>query len=204
MSCFPVRGVFPMGGRRTPPLPYDAEVEYLESTGTQYIDTGINLRSALHFALTIVVARSVSENSMIMGAYKDDSSRPKFQFFVRDTNTWGSINNTSWNTRTYTGFVVEGPVQTSQTYNITFDTNANASDWDIWLFARHNDRNVPLMFDGLRMYSLAITKSGESVADFQPVRVGSGSSAVGYLYDRVSGQLFGNAGTGAFTIGPDK
>ena len=30
------------------------------------------------------------------------------------------------------------------------------------------------------------------------------ADAVGYLFDRVSGQLFGNAGTGAFTIGPDK
>lgn len=26
----------------------------------------------------------------------------------------------------------------------------------------------------------------------------------GAMYDRVSGQLFRNAGTGAFTIGPDK
>ena len=42
------------------------------------------------------------------------------------------------------------------------------------------------------------------VRDFIPVRVGSGSSAVGYLYDRVSGELFGNAGTGEFLIGPDK
>jgi hypothetical protein len=192
-----------MGGRRVT-LPYDAEVEYLESTGTQYIDTGINRRSALHFALPIVIARSVSENSMIIGAYKDDSTVPKFQFFVRDTMKWGSINGASWNANTYTGFVVEGPVQTSQTYSITFDTKANASDWDIWLFARHNDRNAPLMFDGLRMYSLAITKSGESVADFQPVRVGSGAGAVGYLYDRVSGTLYGNAGTGNFTVGPDK
>jgi hypothetical protein len=24
------------------------------------------------------------------------------------------------------------------------------------------------------------------------------------MYDRVSGQLFGNAGTGAFVVGPDK
>lgn len=26
---------------------------------------------------------------------------------------------------------------------------------------------------------------------------------VGYMYDRVSGQLFGNAGTGDFILGPD-
>ena len=38
------------------------------------------------------------------------------------------------------------------------------------------------------------------MADFIPVRVGD----VGYMYDRVSGELFGNSGTGAFIIGPDK
>ena len=36
--------------------------------------------------------------------------------------------------------------------------------------------------------------------DLIPVRKGQ----VGYMYDRVSGQLFGNAGTGDFILGADK
>ena len=35
------RQFFERRGAPTPPLPYDAEVEYLESTGTQWIDTGL-------------------------------------------------------------------------------------------------------------------------------------------------------------------
>jgi hypothetical protein len=42
--------------------------------------------------------------------------------------------------------------------------------------------------------------NGVKVADFIPVRIGQ----TGYMYDKVSGQLFGNAGTGAFILGPDK
>ena len=42
--------------------------------------------------------------------------------------------------------------------------------------------------------------SSNLLRDLVPVRVGD----VGYLYDNVSGQLFGNSGTGAFIIGPDK
>lgn len=38
-----------------------------------------------------------------------------------------------------------------------------------------------------------------NVRDFIPVRVGQ----TGYLYDRVSGQLFGNLGSGDFILGPD-
>ena len=55
-----------------------------------------------------------------------------------------------------------------------------------------------------KVYSLKMWQGGTLVRDIAPVRVGSGSSAVGYLYDRVSGELFGNAGMGAFVLGPDK
>ena len=51
-----------------------------------------------------------------------------------------------------------------------------------------------------RLYVLQIYQSGVLVRDFISVRVVD----VGYLYDRVSGQLFGNSGTGAFIIGLDK
>jgi hypothetical protein len=37
------------------------------------------------------------------------------------------------------------------------------------------------------------------VLDLIPVRVGT----IGYMYDSVSGTLFGNAGTGDFILGPD-
>ena len=38
------------------------------------------------------------------------------------------------------------------------------------------------------------------VRDFIPVRIGQ----TGYLFDKVSRQLFGNSGTGNFILGPDK
>lgn len=37
------------------------------------------------------------------------------------------------------------------------------------------------------------------VIDLIPVRIGN----VGYMFDKVSGQLFGNAGSGSFILGPD-
>jgi hypothetical protein len=190
-----------MGGKRVA-LPYDAEVEYLESTGTQYINTGLNLRSAVSFACSFALSRSVTDNSMIMGAYKDDSTTPKFQFFVRDTMLWGSINPAAW--RAHSGFTPEYGVSVGVTYNTTGTAIASASDFQVYLFARNNDRGVYLPFDGLRLFSCSFSVGGTPVRDYIPVRVGSGAGAVGYLYDRVSGTLYGNAGTGNFTVGPDK
>lgn len=49
------------------------------------------------------------------------------------------------------------------------------------------------------VYSAQLSTSGVLQRDLIPVRVGN----VGYMYDRVSGQLFGNSGTGEFGVGPD-
>ena len=52
----------------------------------------------------------------------------------------------------------------------------------------------------MRIYSWSVREGNALVRDFIPVRKGT----VGYLYDRVSGKLFGNAGTGDFVVGLDK
>lgn len=49
------------------------------------------------------------------------------------------------------------------------------------------------------IYSFTITEYDQVVHDFIPVRIGS----LGYMYDRITGQLLGNIGTGSFTLGPD-
>jgi hypothetical protein len=52
----------------------------------------------------------------------------------------------------------------------------------------------------IELYYCKLFKDDILVRDFIPVRVGN----VGYMYDKVSKQLFGNQGTGAFILGPDK
>jgi hypothetical protein len=52
---------------------------------------------------------------------------------------------------------------------------------------------------GYYVSSCKLFKNGETTLDLIPVRKGN----VGYMYDRVSGQLFGNQGTGEFVLGPD-
>ena len=51
----------------------------------------------------------------------------------------------------------------------------------------------------VRLYNVELLKNGVKLRDFIPVRVGE----VGYMYDQVSGELFGNAGSGSFILGPD-
>jgi hypothetical protein len=63
----------------------------------------------------------------------------------------------------------------------------------------HVDGSSETFTSATRIWSFVATRNGAKVLDFIPVRVGQ----TGYLYDRVSGKLFGNAGTGDFVLGPD-
>jgi hypothetical protein len=51
-----------------------------------------------------------------------------------------------------------------------------------------------------RCYYFKLRDGNTLLLDCIPVRVGN----VGYMYDKVSGKLFGNAGTGSFVLGSDK
>ena len=83
-------------------------------------------------------------------------------------------------------------------YNAT-QTVTEQSGYTITVFAGRNSvSSVTANLVG-KIYVVQIWDDGVLVRDFIPVRVGN----VGYMYDRVSGRLFGNAGTGAFGYGND-
>lgn len=57
----------------------------------------------------------------------------------------------------------------------------------------------------VRIYHMDISSGAGYIRRFVPVRFTNELGvSEGAMYDRVSGELFGNAGTGAFVIGPDK
>ena len=63
------------GGGSPTPLPYDAEIEYLESTGTQYIDTGVLCHKDNGFIATCEFLRNTSEvYPALIGAQASDSA----------------------------------------------------------------------------------------------------------------------------------
>lgn len=206
-------------------LPYDAEVEYLESTGTQYVDTGIiasfsaNTTISMLFSWTQTTSsagRTVisfcGANSVWNGgiAINMDSSgadnQPRGicggQNFNGGYKSAGTIVQCT---------IAPGRFTVGQTVITKTSTNLGYIGTPIYVFALNrsgaiDDTTMPFM----RLYACAIYNGGTIVRDYIPVRVGSGSSAVGYLYDRANpaggplgNGLYGNSGTGAFVVGPD-
>ena len=68
-------------------LPYDAEVEYLESTGTQYIDTGVIADSNVGFAIDgMMLERTTDIYPGICGAQTDD-----WTYFITIYEDYGQV-----------------------------------------------------------------------------------------------------------------
>ena len=190
---------------------YDAQVEYLESTGTQYIDTGIigdqDLRCEIEWMFH--VSSMASGSGRVVGSRFSSSSR---QFEIGTYNGqavnsttiffgYGSVFYNSdaspeigtWHTAvldknecTLDGITYATPSAS------TFTTPNN-----IKLFGF--DQNGTMGYGKLRMKSVKLYSNGVLSRYFIPVRCGT----TGYMYDRVSGTLFGNDGTGDFVVGAD-
>ena len=195
-----------MAGKR---LPYDAEVEYLECAGTSsvfpYIDTGIVGTSDVTFTASVYRSTNTT-NECAIGAYGSSLRYWASYFF---SNTYflgmGSKTNNSTNAPTETWMLQELKAENGN-FNLysngslvaTCETSTFDTDQNIYIGAMNSSGLARYFFRG-RFGAVKIYQNGVLVRDFVPVRKGT----VGYLYDRVSGKLFGNAGTGDFVLGPD-
>lgn len=191
------------------PLPYDAEVEWLESTGTQYINTGITCNTDTD-VLTVTFSISSFVSFCGVAGYRVGASDHNFAIGYNGTNAMSAdCNNSNYaNSRAQ---ISDAVANTDYTIIISrqgryiykddslVDSNTSTSDifttGDIYIFAVNGIQN----YSQIRVKNVQIERNGEEYMTLIPVRKGN----TGYLYDRVSGRLFGNQGTGSFVVGPD-
>lgn len=191
---------------------YDAEVEYLQSSGTQWIDTKIIatnntsidtgfLRVPYKLNFYIVGARpsGYKNNEYAITPYTNGACSIIYGN-AEDTNLNSPIvNNTYYrcvtNKNRLSLYDSEGTIVTS----VVASTNSFNTQYSLAVFGENRGGTVLISDVKLRLYYLKIYDNTTLVRDFIPVRVGS----TGYMYDKVSGQLFGNSGTGNFVLGQD-
>lgn len=179
-----------MGGKS---LPYDAEIEYLESTGRQYIDTGLDYFA--DFEVGIKLRQSVSNKVLGNGAFyclQRNSSVEPYWLFTSGNSYFTRVPITKYHVMKWK----ENKIYADDTFIANYTKNLNKPS-RMYLYSVTVSSVYPNMIYFCKLWE---PDSGLLVRDFIPVRVGQ----IGYMYDRVSGQLFGNQGTGNFILGPDK
>ena len=190
-------------------LPYDKELYYIESTGTQYIDTGFKPNQDTRIVATMQCVTSTNYGRLFgCGTYGALNS----VMIDYETGITGTLhikygNNSSWTnvssvhgdyeTHTYdfnkNNFYLDGELVSSNTYG-AFQSTSN-----LGIFTYINGNNVGSnteFFIG-RLYGFQIYDNDVLVRDFIPIKVGQ----EGCLYDKVTQEIYRNAGSGSFVLG---
>lgn len=187
--------------------PYQ-RIAYLESSGTQYIDTGeffnglttkiyLKYSAILNKYFVIGAGSTDNKNSFIFANGGSTGRYWNFYFFRYKNNyTQSSIGSQTDEVREAeltSDFVVDGTTVKAWTAS-DFTTPVS-----VFLFSTQKADGTVGTCGTFRIYACKIYQNDVLVKDFVPVRIGQ----VGYLYDKISGELFGNDGSGNFTLGPD-
>lgn len=188
-----------MGGQGSG-LPYDAELKYIQSSGTQYINT--RLTPSANLVLQFGFVNLASTGDVIVGTSPNDNA--DYRFFnasgqcYYDVPNSKRINGSSCSPSIYYEFelgnyyvkdLVSGLKIIQGSAGITSNNYQICICGDTY---NHRSKNRIYWFKGY--------VSNEIKIDLIPVR----KDGIGYMYDKVSGQLFANQGTGNFILGPDK
>lgn len=182
---------------------YDAQVEYLEATGTQYIDTNLIMGDDNYTIEAKFNISSGSASSYSALFTNRQSSRNTYGFAINGSRTYvnpcnnpnSAISITYTRGIDYTLSLKKGEmILNGTTYtNTSYVTDYSASS--LWIFRqRYNNSGI-----SAKLYSLSILHNENVIMDFIPVRV----NQVGCLYDRITNTLFKNVGTGNFIYGND-
>lgn len=186
-----------------PCLPYDAEVEYLQSDGTAYIDTGIiptlntKVITKVAFMQTTPYGYFGSRNSDLRFTCTTFSGGGYFAFSM-NYNAWPTSRGAVVLDTPFVLMAKNGQYSiNNNTYSSTLVSNKNFTE-SFQLFRYNNSSNYE--YSRMKLYYIQFYENDELKHDFVAVR----KNGVGYLYDKVSGVLFGNdAASGAFTYGND-
>ena len=186
------------------------ELEYIESTGTQYIDTGYFFTDIATETVTIDFMRTGTDaGSMLYGtrnAYKDngygiqfkDSGYTFMQYGAIDSGIGGAAPG-ALNTR-YT-LIQTGPTYSFRDASYTSTGATPTQSYPLFLMTVNNGGQASLLTP-MRVYGFNI-KDSNSNTKLNLIPAENSSGAVG-MYDTVSGHFFTNAGTGNFIAGEYK
>lgn len=195
-------------------LPYDAEIEYLQGDGNAYIETGLYATNNTRFVCSYYQDSAyISGNIVLFGTRKLYPSYQRAFLVFPNADTGGEVKKLrfSFGSIDYQNL----DMLNDQRVDIDFNKNVvNLNGSTVYTFRNATfttATTVPLFgihsaedgyvkwFGTMRVYLFKMYENGVLVLDFIPVRVGT----TGYMYDKVSKQLFSNAGTGDFILGPD-
>jgi len=175
-------------------LPYDYEVEYLESSGTQWIDTGIAASVNKTFMLRMMFTNNSSTTQVFFGIwFTTETPKPQKQAYIKSNNTL-VINGLN---------VCSAYSNQAITSNTKFDIylssySTTATNASLYLFARNVDSGSVSGINNMRLYRMIVRNTYNVEKYIIPVV----KNGIPCLYDKIGDEFYYNQGTGDFIAGP--
>lgn len=186
-------------------------VEYLEGTGTQYIDTGVDIGAEIELEFSFYATAFNGSTYCSPLSARRTNLINSISYAFNNGTTYASFGNNAEvqilpTVQVGTKHVIiqnkEGLWQDGNKTNYAQGYNTNFTETGhLYMFARNNiGSSVGNYFIG-RIYYCKIWDNGVLVRDFIPCK---DENNVGFMFDKVSGTVYLNAGTGAFGVGKNK
>lgn len=192
-------------------------VEYIQSSGTQYINTGYSIGSTTRIVAKMGFTSSPSANVFLFGTsyYTGTaSSRQNFGLAHRTTATGYAV----YNGGQWSAFQSKGTLDTNvHTFELNRSTNKFYVDDTEYSLTANSISNIAATmlifasrqsgsssltadyFSSARLYSFKIYNGDTLIRDFVPVQ--RDNDSVYGLYDEANDVFYVNSGTGSFTGG---
>lgn len=183
------------------------ELEYIQSSGTQYVNTEFNVTSANYQNLKMsIVCEKIGKGSGISDWLLDGSNASNAYFYTGVFNGkyyygCGTLDHDT-EIAAHSGkktYILDIPLKkfsVSNEVDVSITIEAVASSAPIILFGFFYS---PIRSYAEKIYSCQIYDNDVLARNFIPCKAPSGDLG---LYDLSTAKFYGNAGTGSFTAGP--
>jgi hypothetical protein len=185
------------------------QLEYIQSSGTQYIDTGVLAQSDLKIEMQAELTTTDGSQAFFGGQNSTSSNRLAW-YYYKNTEMYYYYASSKY------PFVKRSDFASKHIYvfdnnkvyidgvTVSFSTSISAtsftSSYTMYLFARNLGGTASDMAD-MKLYYFKVWKNDELLGDFVPAKRKS-DGEIG-LYDVESGVFYSNQGTGTFIAGQE-
>ena len=193
-------------------------LDYIESTGTQWINTGVTLTEYVYDGNLMFTEVPATEIATVFGAQLPtapwneksvtvDNGKWRIYAYRNGGHSFSSVGGTIVANTDYhiSGQHKSGDIQLTVNQGLEDElklintASYNVNDNPIGIFAMYNPNSIR-MHAKMRLYNLSFsTFDGELVREYRPCISSEGD--VG-MYDTVGNAFYRNAGAGAFIAGP--
>ena len=178
------------------------KLEYIQSSGTQYINTGFKPNNNTRVVMDLLYTGNESISNEF-GAWNSSNNASFICLTTGKNNLYPFYGNTSKQvsadrTARHTVDMDKNVVKMNGTTMITFNQMSFQCTYPMFLCCFNNAGATENM-TSMRIYSCQIYDNGTLIRNYIPAKLSDGT--VG-LYDKLNGLLYINSGTGTFEAGP--